>query len=88
MFFHRALPQEFEKRQRFATKQKAQRAMQRDEEMNFGGTFCDDNQHGSDVFFFHVCIFFMFFCFHFGLPVSQTMGFATVAGGGSKQGKG
>ena len=24
----------------------------------------------------------------FGLPVSQTMGFATVAGGGSKQGKG
>ena len=35
--------------------------MQRDEEMNFGGKFCDDNQHGSDVIFFHVCIFFMFF---------------------------
>ena len=39
---------------------------------------------------FRFCIFLNVFVVStlFGLPVSQTMGFATVAGGGSKQGKG
>ena len=49
----------------------------------------DDNQHGSDVSFVFAFLEKVFVVSSlFGLPVSQTMGFATVAGGGSKQGKG